>query len=303
MCGIFGYSGEGLKFSSLLEGLSRLEYRGYDSCGIASLNNQKLFLKKRSGKIQQLKKDLERQNNNITPLALLHTRWATHGKPNQVNAHPHISCGKEIIVAHNGIIENFLELKKSLIKKGHKFLSQTDSEVIVHLIEEFYRKSLIEAVAKTSQVLKGSFALGVICSNEPDKLVAVRSASPLIVGSGSRGNFLASDMPAMLGFAKKAAYLKEEQLAVITPKKIKVFNFKKRPAKISLAKIALKPEEAERKGFEHFMLKEIHEQPAILRKILSLYSKADKIHFPELEVNKQYLKKIKTIYITACGTA
>jgi len=303
MCGIFGYAGEGLKVSLLLDGLRRLEYRGYDSCGIASLEGNRLFLKKRSGKISELKEDLNKSQTVTSRLALLHTRWATHGEPNQPNAHPHTACDKQIVVVHNGIIENFLELKRSSLKKGHKFSSDTDSEVVAHLIEAFYKDCLLEATQKAIRELRGSFALGVISPREPDRLIAVRSASPLIVGKGVRGNFLASDMPALLPFVKGAAHLKDQQMAVVSSKKIAGFNFKKQPRVFSLAKVKIKPEEAEKKGYEHFMLKEIHEQPLVLKKILSLYCKGNRISFPDLKLKDKYLKKIKKVYITACGTA
>ncbi|MBU2043869.1 MAG: glutamine--fructose-6-phosphate transaminase (isomerizing) [Candidatus Omnitrophica bacterium] len=303
MCGIFGYVGSGLSFSELVYGLSRLEYRGYDSCGIASLDGQKLFLKKRAGKINQLRKDLKSTEKKVTSLALLHTRWATHGEPNWANCHPHLDCEKKIVVAHNGIIENFLELKQSLIKKGHRFSSQTDSEVIAHLIEEFYKNSLLAAVVKTVKELKGSFALGIASLEEPDKIIAVRQASPLIVGTGPRGNFLTSDLPAILNFAQKAAYLDEQQIAVITSKKINVFNFKSKPVRLRFKKVDIKPEEAGKKGYEHFMLKEINEQPAVLKRLLSVYSSRGKVSFPGLGLKDGYLKKVKKVYITACGTA
>ncbi|MCF7908197.1 MAG: glutamine--fructose-6-phosphate transaminase (isomerizing) [Candidatus Omnitrophica bacterium] len=309
MCGIFGYVGGGLKFSSLINGLSRLEYRGYDSCGIASLSGNKLFLKKRAGKIQQLKDDLKNCQKAKSSLALLHTRWATHGEPNKSNAHPHADCHREIVVAHNGIIENFLELKQSLLRKGHKFTSQTDSEVIAHLIEEFYKDSLFKATQKAVKELRGSFALGVISTKEPDKIVAVRFQSPLIIGSGAKGNFLASDIPALLAFAKEAAHLKDQQMAVIDSQKATVFSSKIRPATFSLgqpaalSKITIKTQEAEKNGYEHFMLKEINEQPAVLRKIISSYIKKDTICFPDLGISKEYLRKTRKVYVAACGTA
>lgn len=303
MCGIFGYAGEALKTSLLIDGLRRLEYRGYDSCGIASLNGNKFFLKKRSGKISELKKDLTKIHNLKSNLALLHTRWATHGEPSQRNAHPHTACNKDIVVVHNGIIENFLELKQGLLKKGHRFTSETDSEVIAHLIENFYKDSLLEATQKAVAELRGSFALGVISIKEPDKIVAVRSQSPLIVGVGPKGNFLASDIPALLFFAKEAAYLKDQQVAVINSQKINIFGPKIRPVSFSLGKINIKAQEAEKKGYPHFMLKEIYEQPRVLKKIISLYTRGDVVHFPNLGLTKEYLKKTKKVYLAACGTA
>ena len=215
MCGIFGYVGKQLSLETLVEGLQRLEYRGYDSCGIAALREKKLFLQKRSGKIAHLRKQLDSKLKSKTELAILHTRWATHGKPNKINAHPHIGCRRKIVAVHNGIIENFLPLKEKLKKQGHRFTSETDTEIIVHLIEEYYKGSLAEAVKKAITKLDGSFAVGVFCVEDPDTLLVARKASPLIVGLGKEGNFIASDIPALLSFTKKVIYLKDGELAVL----------------------------------------------------------------------------------------
>lgn len=303
MCGIFGYVGKGLPFSSLVGGLSRLEYRGYDSCGVASVGKQKLFLRKRAGKIQQLKEGLRDKLNVKTSLCILHTRWATHGEPNKTNAHPHLSSQKKIALVHNGIIENFLPLKAWLIGKGYKFLSETDTEVIVYLIEKFYKNSLEDAVSQAVDKLKGSFALGVISVDEPGKLVAVRKASPLIIGLGKDGNFLASDIPAILPFTKKVIYLKDQEIAVLDKEKIRISNFQKKRVRLATEDVRMKFEEAEKKGYEHFMLKEIFEQPAVLRRIISRYCKGARIHFPDFKLPDNYLKKLNKIFITACGTA
>lgn len=303
MCGIFGYVGKGRSISSFIGSLSRLEYRGYDSCGLAAIKDKKLFLRKRPGKIQFLKKELQDKLHREIPLCILHTRWATHGRPNKANAHPHADCHRKIAVVHNGIIENFLQLKEELVAEGHKFLSETDSEVVAHLIEKFYKNSLKEAVFKTIEKLKGAFALGVVSSKEPGTLIAARKASPLIVGLGKEENFLASDIPAILPFTKKVVYLKDEELAVLQKEKVEISSFKKRPVKLVVDKIKDKLEEAEKKGYEHFMLKEIFEQPGVIAKIVSLYCRGEKIHFPELSFSESYLKNINKVYITACGTA
>ncbi|MCK4912289.1 MAG: glutamine--fructose-6-phosphate transaminase (isomerizing) [Candidatus Omnitrophica bacterium] len=303
MCGIFGYVGEGASFSSLIGGLSKLEYRGYDSCGVAAIDNQKLFLKKRAGKIQKLKEGLGEKMNKKTSLCILHTRWATHGRPNKINAHPHLDSQRKVALVHNGIIENFLPLKNQLIKEGYKFLTETDTEVIVCLIEKFYKKSLEDAVLKAIAKLKGSFALGVISLDQPDRVIAVRKDSPLIIGLSKEGNFLASDVPALLSFTKKAIYLKDQELAILEKERVKVFNFQKKAVKVKVEEIKVKAEEAEKKGYEHFMLKEIFEQPAVLRKILFLYCKGKNVHFSSFKLRDEYLKKVKKIFITACGTA
>jgi len=303
MCGIFGYTGEGITLSSLIDGLSRLEYRGYDSCGIAAVKKEKIFLKKRGGKILQLRKDLQSHLNTKTSLCILHTRWATHGKPNKANAHPHLDCQRKIAVVHNGIIENFLQIKEGLIAQGHKFRSETDTEVIAHLIEKFNTKSLRQAVQKAVGELKGSFALGIVSLDHPDKIIAVRKASPLIIGLAEGGNFLASDIPAMLPFTRKVIYLKDEELAVLSKDTVEIFDFSNRPLKLEIDTIKVKAQEAEKQGYEHFMHKEIFEQPGVLKKILSLYCKGQKVNFPDVSLSESYLRKINKIYITACGTA
>jgi len=303
MCGIFGYIGEEVSYSDLLDGLKRLEYRGYDSCGIASLEGEKLFLRKRPGKIDKLRKDIEKKLNKKTSLCILHTRWATHGRPTNRNAHPHFDSQKKIVIVHNGIIENFSDLKRKLKKQGYKFVSETDSEVIAHLIKKFYKKDLKEAVYKVVERLEGSFSLGVISVEEPNVLIAARKGSPLIIGLGKRGNFLASDTPALLSFARKVIYLRDGEVAALTKNRAEIFNFKKEKVRPQKETVKLKVEEAEKKGYRHFMLKEIYEQPQVLAKLLSLYCKKKGIHFPSLNISREHLHKIKKIYVAACGTA
>lgn len=308
MCGIFGYIGKGIPMKELVDGLAKLEYRGYDSCGLAGIKlgtkrKEQIFLKKRSGKIAQLKKDLKKDLRVKFSNCILHTRWATHGKPNQVNAHPHCSRGKDIVIVHNGIIENYLQLKKELKRKGHKFLSETDTEVIAHLIEQNHKGSLEEAVYKTVKKLEGSFALGIISKKEPNKLIGVRKASPLIVGLGKDENSLASDIPALLPFTKKVIYLKDGEIAILEKDKVKITSFTKKKLKPQIEKITIRPEAAQKKGYEHFMLKEIAEQPHVLEKTIALYCKGKEINFSQLNLSASYLKKLKKIYITACGTA
>lgn len=309
MCGIFGYTGEKTSPSLFIKGLSRLEYRGYDSCGLAGIVKGKVFLKKRPGKIGQLKKDLRKNRNIKIPICILHTRWATHGSPNKANAHPHTDCKKEIAIVHNGIIENYLQLKNELIKKGHKFVSQTDTEVIAHLIENFYNGSsktemtLEKAVLKAVKKLKGSFSLGVISKKDPEKLIAVRKGSPLIIGVGKNRSFLASDISALLVFVNKVIYLGDEEIAILMKEKIKVINFKGEVIQPEIEDVKIKLEEADKRGSEHFMLKEIFEQPKVIRKIFSSYHPTEGFNFPELRFSKDYLKELDKIYITACGTA
>lgn len=303
MCGIFGYTGTGIKLGSLLSGLERLEYRGYDSCGIAAVNADKFFLKKRPGKINQLRADLNDLLGTKFKHAILHTRWATHGRPNYANAHPHADCGGAIAVVHNGIIENYLALKGNLLKEGHSFASETDTEVIVHLIEKFYKGDLRAAVGKAIQKLEGSFALGAISLGEPGTIVAARKGSPLIIGLADEGNFLASDIPALLPFTNKVIYLKDGEIAAVRQAQVEVSSVTRGPVELDIEKITIKPEDAEKKGHEHFMLKEIYEQPEVIEKTLSLYAHKTGIEFSGVMLEKKYLKNLRKIFITACGTA
>ena len=305
MCGIFGYIGKEKPVASLIDGLAKLEYRGYDSCGIARVDQKKqqIRVNKQTGKIIQLKQQMKAAGKEKCSLAILHTRWATHGRPNQVNAHPHLSQHKEFAIVHNGIIENYLQLKEFLIRQGCSFKSDTDTEVIVHLIDKHYKGSLLEAVYKTVRKLEGSFALGIVSVKEPDKLIGVRKGSPLIVGLNKQGNFIASDIPALLSFTKKAVYLKDNEIAVLQKNRIKVFNFRGRPQHSKIETVKIKAGEAEKKPYPHFMLKEIFEQPEVLKKTFSLYLKGNRIGFPDLHLRPAQLKKVRNVFITACGTA
>ncbi len=288
-----------------MQGLRRLEYRGYDSCGgVSYLNKRRAFaVRKLSGKVKALEQLLKKRplGGNI---ALGHCRWATHGAPNRVNAHPHLDCKSEIAVVHNGIIENYAQLKRELIKKGHKFRSQTDTEVIAHLIEEFYgNRSIEEAVRRALSKLKGSFAIGVISKREPEKLVGARLGSPLIVGLGKDGNFLASDVPAILESTKNIVFLDEKELVVLTKDRFMVTNFNgarvaKRPTRINWDISC-----AQKQGYKHFMLKEIYEQPRVLRQILSSYIQGEAINFGHAGIGPKFLKTLDNIVIVACGTA
>ncbi|MFA6281300.1 MAG: glutamine--fructose-6-phosphate transaminase (isomerizing), partial [Candidatus Omnitrophota bacterium] len=301
--GILGYIGKEAELSIFLDGLARLEYRGYDSCGVIGIKDGKFFLQKQPGKIHQLRAELKDFLKEKFPIGIFHTRWATHGRPNQANAHPHTDCKQQIAIVHNGIVENYLKLKQELIKEGHKFVSETDTEVIVHLIEKFYKNSLEDAVCKAIKKLQGSFALGVISRKDPTRLIAARKGSPLIIGLGKDGNFIASDIPAILPFAKEVIYLKDEEMAVIKKTSVEICNFKGAPVKLEIENIEIKPQEAEKNGFAHFMLKEINEQPEVLKKILSLYDNQNAIRFPQITLSEVFFKRLKNVFITACGTA
>jgi glucosamine--fructose-6-phosphate aminotransferase (isomerizing) len=307
LCGIIGYVGEKNAQNILLSGLKRLEYRGYDSSGISVIHPQKNLpsVRKSPGKISALEK-LLKSKPLVGSVGIAHTRWATHGEPNQPNAHPHCDCKNEIAIVHNGIIENYEILKHQLIKEGHVFRSATDTEVIVHLIEKFYKNaSLEEAVRKTVKLLSGSFALGVIAKKEPQKLVGVRLGSPLIVALGNKENFLASDVPAILEYTNEAIFLEENELAVLTKDSYSITDLKGRHVNRKPTRINWSVAQAEKNGYRHFMLKEINEQPEIIENLLTsrIQKGTNRISFEEQGVPEEKLRSIKNIFIVACGTA
>jgi glucosamine--fructose-6-phosphate aminotransferase (isomerizing) len=305
MCGIIGYIGDRQAQPILLNGLKRLEYRGYDSAGMCTFlsNKQDLSVRKLPGKVKSLEAFLKKRPLQGS-LGVSHTRWSTHGAPNQVNAHPHLDCKGEVAVVHNGIIENYAELKQELIKEGHKFRSQTDTEVIPHLIEKFYKNSsLEEAVRKAVALLSGSFAIGVISRREPAKLVGARCASPLIVGLGENENFLASDIPAVLDHTKEIIFLEEKEIVILAKDKVSICDFSGRMLQRKPTSIQWDVKQAQKAGFPHFMLKEINEQPDIIDNMLKYRVKNSQIFFEELKINQEELAKVKNIVIIACGTA
>ncbi len=302
MCGIVGYIGGREAQDILLKNLSRLEYRGYDSAGIATVKGRKIELVKRQGKLNILAGELKKNRVSGT-VGIGHTRWATHGVPSDVNAHPHLDCKCKIAVVHNGIIENYLELKEGLKKEGHKFLSETDTEVIAHLIEKLYEGDIAEAVRKAVKLLHGSYAIAVLHKDEPQKLIGARCDSPLIVGVGKGENFLASDVPAVMEHTKEVMYLDNHEIAVLTKDRVLVKDMTGRTVSRKIAKINWDISQAEKAGYKHFMLKEIFEQSVILENILDERCKHSKVHFEELKIKEKDLKAIKRIAIVACGTA
>jgi len=307
MCGIVGYIGKKNAQEILLAGLKRLEYRGYDSAGIVTYlpNKNCLSVRKLPGKVKVLEALLQKKPL-LGSLGIAHTRWSTHGVPNQVNAHPHLDCKGEIAIVHNGIIENYAPLKAGLIKEGHKFLSQTDTEVIVHLIEKFYQNSsLEEAVRRAVLQLEGSFAIGVISKKEPDKIIGARSGSPLIIGVGDNENFLASDAPAILGSTKDVVFLQEGEIVVLTEGGYKITDLKGKALLRDPVRVNWDIAQAQKQGYKHFMLKEINEQPAIMDNLLKmrLGDGKDKIIFEEQKIPEDLFRCIKNISIVACGTA
>ena len=302
MCGIVGYIGDRKILPIIIDGLKRLEYRGYDSAGVALVGNDSYFIKTK-GRISLLE---EKINNSYIDgnyfVGIGQTRWATHGEPSDLNAHPHIDCNGEIFVVHNGIIENYYEIKKDLIEKGHRFLSETDTEVVPHLIEEYYEGDILKAVLKAVNKLRGSFALAILSKKERDKIIAVRKESPLIVGIGKNENFLASDIPALLPHTKNIVILKDGEIALITKDEIKIFDMQGNQIGIEKMEINWNLEQSEKKGYKHFMLKEIMEEGEVLKEVIRGRVKDEKIELNEIK-DKDFLRRVENIYIIACGTA
>ncbi len=304
MCGIIGYIGERDATPILIKGIERLEYRGYDSSGIAVLHNGKIHLRKTKGKIKDLLSLLKSRPLPNCTVGISHTRWATHGKPSEINAHPHLDCRHRIAVVHNGIIENYQAIKSRLKKAGHKFISETDTEVVVHLIEQNYKGNLEEAVIKSVKEIKGSYALGVISLDEPERLVACRLGSPLIIGIGKNENFIASDVPAILDRTRKVIYLEDGQVAALVADKILIFNLKGKKVSYKVDTVKFDLSSAQKENFPHFMLKEIFEQPKVLRQMLVSHLKGtQQIKLAGINLSSAYLKAVDNIIIIACGTA
>ena len=303
MCGIVGYTGSQKAAPILLEGLKKLEYRGYDSAGIAVLNNKVIEVNKVTGRIANLCERTADGKNCPGTVGIGHTRWATHGAPTDTNAHPHMSNDGKFAVVHNGIIENYIALREELIQKGYRFESQTDTEVVVHLIEMYYNGDLKKAVIKTSARLQGSYALGVVCTDEPEKVYVAREASPLILGVGVGENYFASDVTALVSYTRNAIYMDDGEFAEITPDSITVFNPAGQPVEKKISRITWDVGSAEKGGYEHFMLKEIIEQPRAMKATIAPRIKDGEIILDETELTADYLTSINKIVITACGSA
>ena len=303
MCGIVGYTGSQAAAPILLDGLKKLEYRGYDSAGIAVLNDNLIAVSKVTGRIANLCERTADGKNCPGTVGIGHTRWATHGAPTDTNAHPHMSNDGKFAVVHNGIIENYIALREELIQKGYRFESQTDTEVIVHLIEMYYTGDLKKAVIKTSARLQGSYALGVVCTDEPEKVYVAREASPLILGVGVGENYFASDVTALVSYTRNAIYMDDGEFAEITPDSITVFNPAGQPIDKKISRITWDIQSAEKGGYEHFMLKEIIEQPRAVKATIAPRIKDGEIILDETELTADYLESINKIVITACGSA
>lgn len=307
MCGIIGYVGKNNSAPYIIDGLKKLEYRGYDSAGISILQGKEIITVRAVGKVAELEKATLQVNPQGTT-GIGHTRWATHGKPSEENSHPHRDCSGELVVVHNGIIENYLALREKLTKLGHKFQSQTDTEVIAHLIEENLKhtraatdeEKLIKAVQKTNAEISGAFAIGVMWARTPGMLVGVKTQSPLVVGLGKKENFLASDIPAFLQHTNKALFLEDGEMVILRANAVTLLDANGKEKKAKATKISWDQKTAEKGGYAHFMIKEIYDQPQALedtlRTAMTDFSKL-------LGVDDKTLRKLKNIHIIACGTA
>lgn len=306
MCGIIAYLGQKQALPILLEGLKRMEYRGYDSAGVALLSGDDLAVVKKQGKLQKLKDEISGRTFDST-VGLGHIRWATHGEPSDLNAHPHQDCQNKIAIVHNGIIENYVELKSWLSSRGHKFSSKTDSEIIAHLIEEYYRDNLLEeAVNSAIKMVKGAYGLIIFSKDEPQKIVAARLGSPVVIGIIKEGEYLvASDVAAILTYTKQVIYLEESEIAVITPEGYKIKKLNGDHCVHQPQEIEWSLTEAEKSGYEHFMLKEIMEEPQTVRASFRgrLLPKTGEVKLGGLIDVMDQLKDLERIYIVACGTA
>jgi len=318
MCGIVGYVGKKRVVPVILEGLRKLEYRGYDSAGIAVAGNSNgdgdhggLQVRRAEGKLRNLEEVIRLKPMDGT-YGIGHTRWATHGRPTEENAHPHRDCTGKIVVVHNGIVENYLSLKRRLIEEGHKFSTETDTEVIAHLVEKYlfhksngHRPTLEEAVRKTVNELTGVFALAVISVEEPDKIVAARNGPPAVIGLGNNEYFIASDVPAILYHTRDLFFLNDGDLAVITPAGVQLMDFEGNPVTRQVQHITWDPIMAEKGGFKHFMLKEIYEQPRAVRDTTlgRVSQDTGQVFLEEMEITEAEFRNLQKIHIAACGTS
>jgi glucosamine--fructose-6-phosphate aminotransferase (isomerizing) len=305
MCGIVGYVGSKPVVPVSIGGLRKLEYRGYDSAGLAVVHNHQVLLRRTSGKLVNLVRSLE-----LEPLAgeygIGHTRWATHGRPTEENAHPHRDCTGRVVVVHNGIIENYLDLKAMLLRNNHKFVTETDTEVIAHLVESLLPgRTFPEAVGAALEQLRGSFAICLLSADSPNTIIAARSGPPLVVGFGKEELFVASDVPALLEHTRTMYFLQDGEMAVLSPEGIAVRDFRGQEIRFAPQEVSWSAEMAEKGGFRHFMLKEIHEQPRSLRETIAGRISPDlgKVLLDEAAVSKDIFEKIDRIHIVACGTS
>ena len=303
MCGIVGYIGTQQAAPILLDGLSKLEYRGYDSAGIAIYNGTSIDMVKSKGRLKVLN-ELTHDGETIKgTIGIGHTRWATHGSPSDVNAHPHFNKDKSIVVVHNGIIENYLKLRKKLEKHGYEFVSETDTEVIAHLLDYYYHGNPLQAITKVMHRMEGSYALGIIFKEHPEELYAVRKDSPLIVGETKDGNIIASDVPAVLKYTRDVIFIENEEIVRMTEDSMEFFNVDEEALEKEAVHIDWDVNAAEKGGFEHFMLKEMYEQPKAITDTFAPRIRGGKIVIEELGMTDEEIKAIKKIMIVACGSA
>ena len=304
MCGIVGYIGKKNAVEVIYNGLQKLEYRGYDSAGIAVIENSKIERRRSVGKLINLQENIK-ENKISGNIGIGHTRWATHGKPSEENAHPHTDCSGKIVVVHNGIIENYVSLKKQLQKEGHKFASETDTEVVAHLIEKYYKGDLLAAVKSTLKNIEGAYALCAISSEDKSKIVVARKDAPLVIGLGKDENFIASDVSALLQYTKDVIFLENKDIAEIKSDSIKIFDETDTEIKRKSQKILWNAIQAEKCGYKHFMLKEIHEQTQTTQDTFRgrISDEENKIILQSVKLTKEEISNISRICIVACGTS
>ena len=303
MCGIVGYIGKNNATKLVLEGLKKLEYRGYDSAGLSMIRDNKLVTFKKKGRIKVLEDSFD-QEEFSSNICIGHTRWATHGEPNEINAHPHLSTDRKISVVHNGIIENYLELRNDLTKKGYKFLSQTDTEVIPNVISDNYKGDILEAVFKSTEILRGAYSLGIIDENDGKRLIAVRNSSPLLFAICEDGYFVASDITSVIEHTNKIIYLEDGDVVDMREDFYTIYDKNHKKVEREITEVEISAADASKEGYDHFLIKEIHEQPRLLREVISIKHKDYKINLPaEGSLSLDELNNINKIYVTACGTA
>jgi glucosamine--fructose-6-phosphate aminotransferase (isomerizing) len=310
MCGIVGYIGPDPALPILIGGLSRLEYRGYDSAGVAFIRDGAVDIRKKKGRLKILADSIEAEgllNEPLIQIGIGHTRWATHGAPSDENSHPHLSNNGRIAVVHNGIIENYIELRRFLVGQGYTFQSETDTEVIAHLVEHHFQKQsdgdILAAVRETVNELEGSYALGVLCADCPTQFIAARKDSPLIIGLGKGCNFIASDIPAILSHTRDILIMEDSEMAAVTLTGVVLYDSLGCKVERESMRVTWDSTAAEKGGYEHFMMKEIHEEPRAVRNTISPRIRDGRIRFDELKIDADLIKNIDRIRVIACGTA